>query len=375
MDKPASSFHINTFAPVATWLRLARENGGIAPKYWAKFFRILATSAAVSPLRLAEKIIYAKEVKNTPIPHAPIFICGFARSGTTHLHNLLAEDPNHGAITTLQALVPTFFLLSRGRLKRLMESQLTEETRPVDNVKVSLDMPQECELALANSTHMSLLYELSFSKLSRNFFERYGLMGDGSKLASGELQQWKKIYLDILKKATIHAGGKRLVLKSPPYLGRLPLLVNMFPNAKFIHIVRSPYRIYQSMLHLYQVLHSLNQLDDYNQEDVEEFLIESYVVLMQRYLQDRALIPKENLVELRFEDLEQDPMGELEKIYAGLDLPDWEQSKAAIQAYMGTLADYKKNAFTIEQSLIDRVEDKWRFALEHWHYETPEVGP
>ena len=46
---------------------------------------------------------------------------------------------------------------------------------------------------------------------------------------------------------------------------------------------------------------------------------------MQRYLQDRALIPKENLVELRFEDLEQDPMGELEKLYASLDLPDWEQ--------------------------------------------------
>ena len=96
---------------------------------------------------------------------------------------------------------------------------------------------------------------------------------------------------------------------------------------------------------------------------------------MQRYLQDRELIPKENLVELRFEDLEQDPLGELEKIYAGFALPDWEQSKAAIQAYIGTLAGYKKNAFTIEQSLIDRVEDKWRFALDHWHYETPAVGP
>ena len=374
MDKSASTFHMNTFAPVLTWLRLARENGGIAPKYWGKFFKILATSAAVSPLRLTEKMIYARKVENTPVPHAPIFICGFARSGTTHLHNLLVEDPDHGAITTLQALIPTFFLLSRGRLKQLMESQFTEGTRPVDNVKISLDMPQECELALANSTHMSIMHELSFSKLSRRFFERYGLMGDGSELASGELQKWKKIYIDILKKATIHAGGKRLVLKSPPYLGRLPLLVNMFPNAKFIHIVRSPYRIYQSMIHLYRVLHSLNQLDDYNQEEVEEFLVESYIVLMQRYLKDRELISKENIVEIRFEDLEEEPMGELEKIYAGLDLPDWEKSKVAIQAYVDTLTGYKKNVFTTEQYVIDRVQDKWRFAIDHWHYETPGVS-
>jgi hypothetical protein len=39
---------------------------------------------------------------------------------------------------------------------------------------------------------------------------------------------------------------KRLVLKSPPHTARVRLLREIFPGAKFVHISRDPYEIYQS---------------------------------------------------------------------------------------------------------------------------------
>lgn len=367
------TFHMNTFAPPGVWLRLAGRNGGISPRYWARFSKILALSAAVSPLRVAEKALYSRVVARTPAPENPIFVCGFARSGTTHLHNLLSEDPNHGAISTLQAMVPTFFLLSSGRLRKLIQGRLTEDKRPVDNVKVSLDMPQECELAIANSTHMSLLYELSFNGMSRPLLRRYGLMGDGSDLSERELKNWKRIYVDILKKASIHAGGRRLVLKSPTYLGRLPLLADMFPEARFVHIVRNPYRVYLSMLHLYRVLCSINHVDAYDEAAIEQFLIDSYAVLMRAWLEFRQRIPEERLTEVRFEDLEKDPVGELARIYKDLSLPDWETARRPVEAYVASLRDYEKNVFTMSKTAAERVESEWSFAIEEWRYGQPAV--
>ena len=41
---------------------------------------------------------------------APLFILGHYRSGTTHLHNLLALDPQFAAPTFFQALNPHTFL-------------------------------------------------------------------------------------------------------------------------------------------------------------------------------------------------------------------------------------------------------------------------
>ena len=117
-----------------------RENGGVAPAYWGKLARILLLTSLASPLRLAEWIRYGRQVAQTQIDPQPLFILGFARSGTTHLHNLLQRDPQYGTVSTFQAIVPTFFLIGRGWLKRQMAKSLPD-TRPGDNVRVSLMHP------------------------------------------------------------------------------------------------------------------------------------------------------------------------------------------------------------------------------------------
>ena len=43
--------------------------------------------------------------------------------------------------------------------------------------------------------------------------------------------------------------GRPLVLKSPPHTARIRLLLEMFPEARFVHIHRHPYQVFRSCRH------------------------------------------------------------------------------------------------------------------------------
>ena len=89
---------------------------------------------------------------------------------------------------------------------------------------------------------------------------------------------------------------------------------------------------------------------------------------MQHYLHDRALIPKENLAEVRYEDLEQRPLLELERLYAELDLPGWDEAQGPIRDYLQTLSGYQKNRLELAPTDLDRIGEEWKFALDIWPY-------
>ena len=373
----SNDFHPSTFAPPLVWARLILANRGVPKPYWGKLARILIAATLATPLRLAEWLLYSRQIASTKIEHAPLFVVGFGRSGTTHLQNLLAQDPTYGYVSTYQIMTSTFSLVGEGWLKRLMEKGLAEmgaQTRPMDNVKVDLDTPQEEDAALASSSIQSAIHHLTFPQQRWRLYEKYVLMGadpEGERLTASELRQWEQAYLRVLQKTTIHNGGRRLLLKNVLNIGRVDHLLRLFPDAKFIHIVRNPYNLYPSLLHLYRELLHVYQLDDYDWSEIESFVTETYPRLMQKYLADRTLIPAGHLAEVRFEDLERDPLGELARLYAELDLPDWENAQTHIAAYLKTIADYRKNAFQLDPAIIERVGEKWRFALEEWNYQPP----
>lgn len=362
-----SQFQINAMAPLRTWGRLIWENGGVAYPYWGKLARILLPTTLAFPLRLVERWCYGRRVAQTTIDKPPLIILGFARSGTTHLHNLLYQDPQYGTISTFQAVMPTFFLMGRGWLKPLLAKSMPS-SRPMDAVAVSLDMPQEEELAIANTCHLSTVHQLSFPQETRTYFEKYTMM---QGLTDKELSRWEQTYMEILRKATLDNNGRQMVLKSPTNMGRISHLLRIFPEAKFVHIIRNPYRVYQSIMHMFRTLLPIHQLQPFDESDIEEYVLHSYRVTMQQYLKDRALIPEENFAEVRFEDLDRCPLEEMERIYAQLALPDWERAQRHINNYIQTLSNYRKNRFSMVQSMSDRISREWQFALDGWGYQLP----
>ena len=354
-------------APLGVWLRLIAENGGINSKYWGKLARVLAVSAMFAPLRVAERLLYSRSrIAKVPIENPPVYIQGFARSGTTHLLNLLVQDPSFGAVSTFQAMAAPVFLTGRGWLERLIADRVPE-TRPMDNMIVSLDLPQEEDVALANSSHLSPAHLLSFPRRTREFLERYSTM----QLTDTEMVQWETVYLDILRRATFAADGKRLVLKSPANLGRTAILHRLFPDAKFVHIVRNPFVVYQSMSHMYETMLPICQMDDADAGDVARAIRDSYVSMMKQYMLEREFIPEGHLAEIRYEDLERDPLTELERMYSELGLPGWEQVREKVVVYLRNVAGYQKNVYQIDSQTIEVVNREWGFAIEEWGYEPP----
>ena len=119
-----NDFHPSTFAPPLVWLRLILANRGVPKPYWGKLARILLATTLATPLRLAEWLLYARQIANTKIEYAPLFVLDFGRSGTTHLENLLAQDPTYGYVSTYQIMTSTFSLVGRGyRPRRSARSQ------------------------------------------------------------------------------------------------------------------------------------------------------------------------------------------------------------------------------------------------------------
>ncbi len=362
-----SAQHVFSMAPLGVWLRLIADNGGVPPRYWGKLARVLAISSLMAPLRVAERLRYGpSRMERVPIDKAPLYIQGFGRSGTTHLHNLLAQDPGFGIVSTFQAIAAPMFLIARGRLERLVANGMPAK-RPMDNMAVSVELPQEEEIALANTSHLSFVHHLSFPNRAKEYQEKYSTM----RLTGSEMARWERAYLDVLRKATLASDGRRLVLKGPTNLGRTAELLRLFPDAKFIHIVRNPYVVYRSMTNLYRHVLPICQLDDAEHEEVVASMLDSYAAMMRQYMKDRESIPKGHLAEVRFEDLERAPMAEVERLYDELALPGWERARKPIADYLGTLSGYRKNVHQIDPETIDVVNREWGFAVEAWGYRPP----
>jgi hypothetical protein len=228
---------------------------------------------------------------------------------------------------------------------------------------VSWDAPQEDETAVALMTGISPYMMLAFQG-DRPKYERYF---DLQQLSEVELQRWKEALLLFLKKLTLREP-KTLLLKSPPHTYRIPILLEMFPDAKFIHIVRNPYAVYSSSMHLRRKLFEGNTLGRPNFEGMEEDVFVTYEHCFRAFEQDRRLLAPGQLHELRFEDLEQDPLGELEKIYRHFHLDGYDALHAEISAQLDSLRKYRKNEFKMEDALKRKIYERCRDVFLRYHY-------
>jgi len=265
-------------------------------------------------------------------------------------------------------MAPGFSLVGKRTIKPLLAwiVNLLYPTRMIDSIPLSMDMPQEGEYAVANLCPYSFLHMFSFPKQAEWFFERYVLF---ENLPEDEQVEWTNFYLQVLRKTSLMSNGAPLVLKNPAHSGRLPSILQIFPDAKFIHIIRNPYDVYLSMEQLYKVVLPRSQLQNINWDQVEANIINFYSRLMKKFLAEKDLIPTGSLVEVKFEDLETSPIETIHEIYQRLGLPEFEVAKSDIQTYSDSIDDYSKNQYTLTPEIIEKVNDNWGFVFDQWGYE------
>jgi LPS sulfotransferase NodH len=294
----------------------------------------------------------------------PVFVLGHWRSGTTHLHNLLASDQRFAFPNNYEALFP-HSMLSMERVQSPFMQCFLSPRRPMDNIEWSMRSPQEDEFALCVMTFMSPYMGWFFPK-RRAHYDRY-LTFRG--VDEQQVKQWQSALLDYCRRLS-WKYERPLVLKSPPYTGRIRRLLEIFPEAKFVHVHRDPYVVFSSTRKMLTVNFSMHCLQrPPAQEELDEWIIRQYRAMHDAFFEERDLIPSGHYHEVRFETLESDPIGQVQRVYEALGLPEFYPARPALEQYVDRIRGYRKNTFPeLSVPLRRRIADAWRPCFEEWGY-------
>jgi hypothetical protein len=346
------------------WLRLLRENHfAVDPDYWHRAAFITLASLVNSVSRRKEQRQFNEAVARVQVA-PPLFVIGHWRTGTSHLHNLLAQDSDQFAFAnTYQVVNPHTFLCTEEVNTRRF-AWLVPSKRPMDNMALSFQSPQEDEFAPCLMSLRSLYLGISFTRREEHY-TRYLTFRD---VPREELDAWKAAFVWFLKKLTFKYQ-RPVVLKSPPHTARIRLLLEMFPGARFVHIHRNPYTVFQSFRHYFDTAMWLTYLQRPDLPGIDDRIIHRYNLLYDAFFEERSLIPKGHFHELSFEQLERNPMGEMQQLYENLNLPGFSSFRPKLQRYVDSLADYRKNEFgELEPQWRAKIARAWQRSFDEWHY-------
>ena len=367
-----SFYMVNTPLPgytLSNHLQLLAQNRfHVSLRYLPRFLYSLSLSGFMLPFRMKDRLLFDRKIWATQIDHDPLFILGHWRSGTTYLHNVLSCDPQFGFFTTFQAYLPGVFLGSERLLKPLVSSSIPDK-RPMDDVGMDAEYPQEDQYAVGAMTPFSYYHGWCYP---RNM-EKYNQFVLMDKVVSDrDVQLWKQNYLYLIKKATFASNGKQLVLKNQDNTSKVRLLLELFPNAKFLLIQRNPIDLYYSMVKFMRIViprYCVQNPPSFS--EVEASMMSLYARMFRKYLKERVLIPKGNLVELRYEDFIANPLGMLESIYQSLGLSGFPQAKPQFLQYIDSQKDVVGGSYAIDESVITRVKNHWDFVMKEFQYSYP----
>jgi hypothetical protein len=348
---------------IGTLIRVLLRNGlRIHWRYLDRLAYLFFAGAYNSILAYLEEVVDGNQIEASQIKEPPIFIIGYWRSGTTHLHNLLSCDETFHCPTAYQASFPHHFVYSQPWGNKIFNF-LSPPKRPMDNIPMFATAPHEDEFALAAlstaSPYMRALFPITGD-------QGYSAI-DPRRLAPQALEKWKAAMTLFLKKLTF-SKDKRLVLKSPPHLGRVRLLLELFPGAKFVHIFRNPYVVYLSAKKVWQDGLSYSHLQVPDPKKIDEIILSWYRELYALFERDRELIPLGSLSEVRFEDLEKAPEANLSRIYADLGLPGFDRFWGRASQYLESIKGYKKNQYFLREEDREKVSRLWHETFERYDY-------
>ncbi len=352
-------------SPLHNYLQLISQNQ-VGSAYLLKAALTGLISAFGVPFRWYESLAVDPKANRHRLKNPPVFILGHWRSGTTLLHNTLCQAPDAAFVSTYHSVFPNN-LGSKAIFKSFMKASMPDR-RPSDNVKLSVDFPQEEEFTLGNLHPFSYYHFWYFPRKQKEYFNRYALFNNAN---DSTITQWKRHYRKLLNKAVLNTEGTQLFVKNPVNTARIPLLLETYPEAKFIHIYRNPIVVYLSTYKFFAELFPTLWFHKISEDEIKEMILWTYPAMMEQYFATRDLIPAQNLIEVKYEEFASDPLPYLENIFKYLRLDGFEQSEPAFYDYLNSQKSHRVNSYQIERKLLNEIQERWWDTIKRWGYDVP----
>ena len=360
------TFHKQPLAGTSfrNWIHVLLDNKcRIDWQFIPKALYVTGMVCALTPLRYIEKKKFDPKIKNVDVKK-PVFIIGHWRSGTTFMHYLLGHDTTLGYCSTMQTLDPSIFLNYESLLRKIVARRLPQ-VRPMDNLELQTDLPYEDEYAIANLSPYSFYHAWYFPRSLHWYLTKYVLHED---LSSKETEKWKDVYSYFLQKLTYYYHGKQLLIKSLVNTAKIKILLEMYPDARFIHLYRNPYDVYLSTWKLYSSILPDFSFQHIDKDTLDTQILTIYKKMYQQYFKQRSLIPHDNVMEISYEDFTTHPLQTVQQIYKQFDIPSFSHAKPAFEQYIKSHESYIKNNHELTDEIKDKVSKEWGFVFQEFNY-------
>lgn len=260
---------------------------------------------------------------------APIIIAGLPRTGTTHLHNLLAADPALRSLPYWESLEPV----------ALPDDAPGSPTARIDRAAMGLDfinsaLPYLRRMHDMTAEHVHEEIQLLAIDFSTMFFETMAPIPTWTRhyKASDQTEHYRYLYR-VLQVLTHLRGGERWVLKSPQHLEQFRALMAVFPDATVVVTHRDPVSVTASMTTMITYTSRL-QLERVDPMAVGGYWVDRVGDLLDACVRDRELVPASQSMDVRFHEFMADDLGTVAAIYELAGQPLDATAQAAHRDYL-----------------------------------------
>ena len=300
---------------------------------------------------------------------APVLVVGTGRSGTSLLHELLAQDPAHRVARTWELLHPcppperatytTDARIAAADQEYTFWHLIAPEYRTMH--ENGGDVPNEDPL----------IDMLEFA--SDHFMGSYPVPSYARWLARVELAPLFRAHRRFLQLLQWRCPGDRWILKSPSYLAKLPAFFAEYPDAHVILTHRDPCMVLPSLVSLMATLRWMHS-DTVAVDAVVKTAVSGTALAMDYVMRLRAdgTLPDDRIIDVRFDDLVGDPWDTLRSVYARMGSTLTPEAEARMRAYSARpRARPGRHEYAFSDTGLDLDETRARFAAYQARYSIP----
>jgi hypothetical protein len=292
----------------------------------------------------------------------PVFIIGLPRTGTTMLHNVLAQHPDLRCPNLWELMNPAGSRDSAEQQKAADAAQEYVEWyyRSAPRMRMVHPMdarrPDECQRLLTNAFRSPI------------FWIRFNVPSYAEWFLQHDLSRAYEFHRTQLKNILWRIPGDVPVLKDPFHIWNLDALARAYPEARYIYLHRDPADGVASTCCLAEVCWGARS-ERVDRHEVGRFWLDHIERMLNRLPEVRRAVDKP-ILDIRYQDLTRDTFGTVQRICDFIDVPMTHEAAHRVRAFLteNPLRKHGSYTYTAEEFGLDRGELSERFAAYRREY-------